>query len=245
MNILLNLTAEQIQNGIFPLNDVLTNSFYYPSCGFDGGIIKDCNTIGKDLKISSFIYCDYATGEDAFRSEQNTFVGYNVLGGRSVTLSELTPNGWRPELPPNINRQEYLQYQSRWKPFAYWTIYERNTSRGEDHGPQRFSLLYIGGEGVATFQALYWSNNVFPRAVAIIQPGTGFGLNWTDFKAKDGALAWVVNHNPSGTPHTIYYGGYGQGYSDFDWPGFSEERTIYPYYNYQEILGEVRVWKRT
>jgi hypothetical protein len=24
--------------------------------------------------------------------------------------------------------------------------------------PERFSLLYIGGEGVATYQALYWTH---------------------------------------------------------------------------------------
>lgn len=79
MNWLDNITQEQIETGVFPLKEVLKNSFYYPSCGFDGGIVKDCNTRGRDLNIVSFVYCDYATGKEAFSQEQNTFLGYHVL----------------------------------------------------------------------------------------------------------------------------------------------------------------------
>lgn len=239
MSWLVNITQEQIESGMFPLKDVLQNSFYYPSCGFDGGIIKDCNTMGRDLNIVSFIYCDYATGEQAFRQEQNSFVGYHVLGSRSVSHSELTPNGWRPKFPPNFNLQDYQRYRDTWKPFINWTVYERDDNRDDNHGRTRFSLLYLGGEGVATYQALYWTNKISPRALAIIQPGTGFELNWTDFRDGNGALAWVVNNNPVGQPEFIYYGGYGNGYSDFNWNGYIQSRIIRPYYIEE---GEVRIW---
>ncbi|WP_076791956.1 hypothetical protein [Chlorobium sp. KB01] len=241
MNWLDNITQEQIETGMFPLNEVLQNSFYYPSCGFDGGIIKDCNTIGRDLNIFSFVYCDYATGEQEFKQEQNTFLGYHVLGSRSVSHSELTPNGWRPQFPPQFNLQDYQRYRDTWKPFINWTVYERDDNRDDNHGQKRFSLLYLGGEGVATYQALYWTNKIFPRALAIIQPGTGYGLNWTDFRDRNGALAWVINNNPVGQPELIYYGGYGNGYSDFNWHGYVQSRIIRPYYNEG---GEVRIWTK-
>ena len=48
---------------------------------------------------------------------------------------------------------------------------ERDDDFGEDHGPERFSLLYVRGEGVATFAGLYAANKVSPKALAIIQPG--------------------------------------------------------------------------
>ena len=241
MNWLEKLTSERIQNGNFPLMDILQNSFYYPSCGFDGGIIKDINTVGRDHKIVSFVYCDYATGEKAFRQEQNTFLGYHVLGSRSVSHSELTPKGWQPKFPPQFNLNEYQRFKDTWKPFIHWTVYERDENRGDEHGPTRFSLLYLGGEGVASYQALYWSNRTSAKALAIIQPGTAFGLNWTDFTDSNGALAWVINNNPIGQPELIYYGGYGKGYSDFKWHGFVRSRIIRSYYNEG---GEVQVWTK-
>ena len=61
MSWLENITQEKIKKGNFPLREVLQNSFYYPSCGFDGGLIKDCNTVGRDSKIVSFVYRDYTT----------------------------------------------------------------------------------------------------------------------------------------------------------------------------------------
>ncbi|MFM2230433.1 MAG: hypothetical protein RL607_1691 [Bacteroidota bacterium] len=243
MSFIDNLTKQEIENGKFPLAEILKNSIYYPSSGFDGGIIRDCNTLGRDLGISSFIYCDYASGEQAFRQLQNSFLGYNVIGSRNVKIQELIPNGWQPQIPPSINVQDYTRYREHWDQFCVWSIYERDKNRAEDHGPNRFSLFYIGGEGVATYQALYWSNNFSAKGLAIIQPGTGFGFNWTDFTDKDGALSWVVNNNPSGQPEIIYYGGYGQCYDDFKWPNFCEVRTINPYYHNNG--GEVRIWKKS
>ena len=86
------------------------------------------------------------------------------------------------------------------------------------------------------------SNRTTAKALAIIQPGTGFGLNWTDFRDKNGSLAWVVNNNPAGQPEIIYYGGYGQGYSNFEWVNFKEQRIINPYYHNDG--GEVRIWHK-
>jgi hypothetical protein len=239
MSFLDNITKEQIEHEELPLAELLQNSLYYPSSGFDGGVVKDCNTLSRNLKIVSFVYCDYASGEEAFRENQERFLGYKVLGSRSVSHAELIPNGWRPNLPPNFDLRDYQRYKDSWKQFITWTVYERVNNRGDEHGPERFSLLYIGGEGVATYQALYWTNNAYATAIAIIQPGTGFGLNWTDFRDRNGALAWVINNNPAGQPNIIYYGGYGSGYTDFNWEGFAEIRTISPYY--RQTGGEVRI----
>jgi hypothetical protein len=238
MTIFDDITQEEIENGELPLAAILQNSFYYPSSGLDGGIIRDCNTIERGFEIVSFVYCDYAMGQEAFVRHQNTFLGYAVLGSRMVNQRELIPMGWNPQLPPGVDMRRYQRYQDSWDQFIMWTVYERNDDRGNEHGPRRFSLLYLGGEGVATYQALYWSNRVTPKALAIIQPGTGFGLNWTDFRDKNGPLAWVVKNNPAGQPKIIYYGGMGNGYDDFNWDGYTEQRIIMPYYS---TSGEARV----
>lgn len=242
MNWLDTLTETDIQNGPLPLFPILQGSFYYPSSEFDGGVIKDCNTLGRHRGISSFIYCDFATGDDLLLEAQQYMLGYRVLGSRAVQASELIPNGWNPELPPKFNLRKYQSFQSEWRPFIRWTVFEREETRDDSHGPLRFSLLYIGGEGVATYQALYWSNGYYPKAIAIIQPGTGFGLNWTDFRNPDAPLAWVVNHNPVGRPDIVYYGGIRHSYDDFAWENFAQVRIISPYYF--NGRGEVRVWER-
>lgn len=244
MSFLSPLTKESIETGEFPLTSILENSLYYPSAGFDGGVVRDCNTNARQLNIVSFIYCDYGIGEEKLENAKGTFKGYHVLGSRRLTPGELVPNGWQPQIPPRFDLSSYRKYSDHWKPFATWIVYERDEDQDDAHGPHRFSLLYIGGEGVATYQALYWTNNASAKALAIIQPGTGFGLNRTDFRAPEGALAWVVNENPTGIPpEYIYYGGRASGYDNFRWPSFEEERMIRPYYpNYQ---GEVRVLKRS
>jgi len=239
MNIIENLTTETILNKQLPINELLDNSFYYPSSGFDVGIIK---YYGKE--IQSYFYCDYATGEEALMRHLNDFHGYKILGHRSIRQEELVPNGWKMQLPPNFNLKQYYRYKDFFKkPFAHWAVYERMDNFSETHGPNRFSLIYIGGEGVATYQALYWSNKRTAKALAIIQPGTNFGFNWTDFADENGALAWVVLNNPFGKPDTIFYGGYGKGYKNFNWDNYELSKTIRPYYS-EEQFGEVTIWTR-
>ena len=235
------LSKQDILEKPFPVKQLITNSLYYPSSGFDGGVIKDCNTKARDLKIQSFIYCDYATGYEKLKDQLNSFRGYHVFASRPVSKDELTPNGWQPKLPPRINQRQYTRFRSTWKPFISWTVYERDEEFDADHGPSKFSLLYLGGEGVATYQALYWSNETAAKALAIIQPGTGFGLNWTDYTKPDGPLAWVVTNNPHGTPTILYYGGYLSNYDDLKWEGYHKERVVKPYYPSNK--GEVGIWR--
>lgn len=234
MNWLEIITIEEIETGAFPLQEVLKDSLFYPSSGFDGGVVKDCNTAGIGSNIVSFIYCDYAIGYDAFIANQNNFLGYHPIASRNIQPKGLIPNGWNPKLPPQFDLDDYSRYRSSWNPFVTWTVYELDENRTLEHGRKRFSLLYIGGEGVATYQAIYWSNKTKPKALAIIRPGTGFGLNWTDFRDKNGPLAWVVKNKKIGMPELIYTDD-----KDFDWDHYTQLRVIE---NYDENA-TVRVFK--
>ena len=238
------LTQERIINEKLPINELLTNSLYYPSCGFDGGVVKYFSE-----EIQTFIYCDYAADQENLLQQINTFTGYHIMGQRNVKKHELVPNNWNPVIPPNVDKSDYLKYQDSFKtPFAHWVVYERDEDRIASYGAKRFSLLYIGGEGVATYQALYWSNHSFAKAIAIIQPGTGFGLNWTDFRRQDSPFGWVVLNNQYGVPDTIIYGGYGNNYGNLNWNGYKKNKTIQPYYSGRETnedpFGEITVWKK-
>ena len=62
---------------------------------------------------------------------------------------------------------------------AHWVVFERNADRGEEHGPERFSLLFVCGEGLATFPQLYCSRGRAPKMLCFIQCW-GFAGNWTN-----------------------------------------------------------------
>jgi hypothetical protein len=249
MSYLANLTVKDVEQGPLPLKDILANSLYYAACETDGGVVKDCNTLNRDLGIENFIYADYALGEARLNQELNTFYGYTVFASRNILQSELIPNGWTITLPPGLTSQEYLIYSDQFKkPFAKWVVYERVPEKDEEFGPKRFSLLYIGGEGIATYQALYWSNNSYPKVVAIIQPGLGFSNNWADFTAPDGYLSWVIfNHPNQNIPQQIYFGGYmdKEDYQNFNWPNYNIIREIKNYYGQnRNNMGYVAVYDR-
>ena len=144
-DILNELTPDTIAHGEFPVRALLYNSVYYPASAFDGGVIRDCNVNRKDWKILSFVYVDYmATERDL--SETDMPRGYHILGERRLTEAELVPNGWTPQLPPNFDMQRYQHTVGSFAnrhPFATWLVFERLPEFGEDHGPKRFSLLYL------------------------------------------------------------------------------------------------------
>lgn len=235
MSYLINLTENDIVQGPIPLQEMLANSLFYPACDSDGGVVKDCNKNYQNIGIDTFIYCDYAFGEVALNEDLDTFQGYKVFATRSLRQHDLTPNGWSMVMPPRLDLQQYHMFKDAYKkPFAKWIVYERVPEKGEDFGPKRFSLIYIGGEGIATYQAMYWTNNACPKAIAIIQSGHAFGLNWTNFTEPNGYMNWVVSKNPNHKmPRNIYYGGIGSNdrYDDLNWVGYKKVRGIKRYYD--------------
>jgi len=203
---LTNVSATTITNEPFPLHDLLNDSLYYPSSGFDGDPVR--HLAGN---ILSFIYADYGRRYDDFvRALKTGFSGYDLLAARSVTERELTPRGWRPTLPTRLDGDPSQSRRWMKDPFCAWSVFRRCENVPDSHGPARFSLLYLCADGVAAFQALYVANSAVPKAVAVIQPGHGFGGNWTDFTSPKGIFAKTVLGNPSGQPKILLYGGIDQ-----------------------------------
>lgn len=208
-------------SGPFPLEYVLQSSLYYPASGFDGDPVA--YMAGN---IFSFVYVNYGRSRDALNNElrERNFLGYSLMGRRGVSKQELIPNGWTP-VPPRPGDGDPAQYRD-WiqEPFCDWLIFERDAGRGKDHGPNRFSLLYLCADGVAAFQALYVRNRLRPLGIAIIQPGHGLGGNWTNFTDEQAPLARAVLGNPAGEPDVLLYGGAGgpDSYTAPCWRKYSE-----------------------
>ena len=219
--------------GCLPIREVLTASVYYPACGFDGDLVK--YLAGN---FHSFVYVDYGVGREAVINNIQGFRGYRVAARRDVTERELTPDGWTPQLLRQSDGNPHARSDWVRPPFGVWCIQERTDEYGPEHGPERFSLLYIGGDGIATFQALYHGNGVAPAAVAVIQPGTGFGGNWTDFEDPGRVFARSVLGNPAGVPEYLLSGGWGNGefYRRPCWPEYPVPIRV--------LHGRLRLWRR-
>jgi len=111
-------------------------------------------------------------------------LGHLIFQSLDVDETELAPNGWTSIHPTALDGKPDKYEDWIKAPFAKWIVFQRNEGFDDHHGAERFSLLYLCAEAVAAFQALYISNHCSPLAVAVIQPGHGFGCNWTNLQIQ-------------------------------------------------------------
>ena len=223
-----------LTTGNLPLDSLLDNSVYYPASGYDGDLIRLFNKILTEKRVNSFVYCDYESTEEKVISKAGLHMrGYHVLAHRAVDVSELLgPNADSRYLLP-VGRCQKARRGDGF--FCHWFIFERDCSFAESHGPERFSLMYICAEGVSAYELLYSSRGIAPKCVAIIQPGEGFGGNWTDFHKVGAPLYQALKRNPGGLPEMIVNGGnwerdWDHGYENLSWDEYQAGECINDYY---------------
>ena len=76
------------------------------------------------------------------------------------------------------------------EPFGWFVALDRQGG-GEDHGPQRLAILFIGGDGIASYDALYCQRDGTPPAFLAVIQDHGFGGNYNRF-GQDGLLETVL-----------------------------------------------------
>lgn len=210
---LLELTPERIQRGPVPLDDLLPDSVYYPASRSDGTPVKLCNGAWRSLGVDSYVYCDYGFSVEGFLADAGTMYGYHLLAHRLLDPSEYIPKGWQPEFIPEKTRFGGGGYWDNFGPEelphgACWAVFERDPGFGPVHGPERFSLLYVCGEGLATFQQLYCSRGISPKMVCFIQCW-GFAGNWTDFSRCGSPFHQTLMKHRECTPEWLLFGAWG------------------------------------
>lgn len=233
-----------------PVRDLLRGSAYYPACGFDGRVVQYSSWL-----TDSFVYVDLRLDEQSVQAAlevPNAFKGYRLWKLRAVATPELEGAKFREALTLSreVMANAHRRPPRRIKEFAMWAIYEKSSSGKPGAGPARFSLLFIGGEGVDMYRRLYYSNAVAPTLVAVIQPGYGFGGNWTDFTNPKQIFARTVMENPHGIPAYLFSGGYvyrhdyahwKRRYRQPCWPDFPELMHFWGGKSMEWMLG---LWKR-
>lgn len=157
---------------------------FYPGSGSDGQPVR---FFGIRHAAHCFVYADYLVERGSVEHELSDaghpFHGYRGIGRLDLTPRDLTPHGWHPHLPP---QRRYPESVTLREPYAFLEILERMPDRTDAHGPLRLSILFLGAEGVATYDALFCQDRGAPPFAIVLQDN-GFGGNWTTF-GRDGAL---------------------------------------------------------
>lgn len=199
---------------------------YYPGSATDG---HPLSVFGKAHAVHCFVYADSSFSKAELErqltdeKDHEHPLGYRLVSLVDVAEKELTPNGWkRHEAPPMDADTHFLRIRPPEGPFAVFAVLERNSDRGDDHGPKRLTLLHIGGDGYATFDALFCqTGSRLPYAVLL--QDHGFGLNWNREGFGGESLLWRLTQQKGGkmpkwlfvaTENTLPWSGYHEVFHD-------------------------------
>lgn len=167
----------------------------YPGSGTDGQPVQ---YFGSRQMADCFVYIDYGIDREHIARELgeggHPFMGYRQLGNFPLTQQELTPHGWQPHIRPPSDAWRHFASA---KPFAFIQILERLPQFDVSHGPERLAILFLGADGVATYDAMFCQGSAASPFAVVLQDH-GFGGNWTTF-GLGGALeelAKITNQWP-------------------------------------------------
>jgi hypothetical protein len=205
-----------------PLDEVFgSRTVYYPGALSDGHPLK---LFSASHAAHFFVYVDYGLSETEFKSRlspgsRQMPMGYETLGMYPVGPEELAPAGWTSHLDESdLRRGSELRWVTDWMrnsgatPYAVLVVFKRTTDYGDDHGPERFALLQICADGIATYAALFCQPG--RRAPwALILHDFGLGGNYDSF-AADGLMHLIAQRAErrpdivllEGTPHRMWAG---------------------------------------
>ena len=174
-----------------------SRTVYYPGSGVDGQPVKLCCLAHA---AHAFVYVDYMFQRqeieeiiDGLNPNERDFRGYQVEYREEVSETDLRPDGWTPhiersELPHN----PYGFVSNSFVPFALFVVLRREAKFNENHGPKRFAILFIGGDGHATFDALYCQSDNTPTPYLVVIQDHGFGGNYNKF-GRGGILSRIAD----------------------------------------------------
>lgn len=156
---------------------------YYPGSRSDGHSVK---VFGSTHSAHSFVHVDYDFGQDALNAElghpQRGFRGYHKLSRCELCEKDLVPNGWTPHVDArNIQRAESGFATVRDNPFGFLEVLERDSNLDDNHGARRLAILFLGADGIATYDALFCQGLGHSVPFAVLLQDHGFGGNYNRF----------------------------------------------------------------
>lgn len=170
---------------------------YYPGHGRDGHPVK---LFGSSHSAHCFIYVDYMVDKAAILDSltnqdprfHRRFKGYNTIERLHLSQADLVPDGWKPNVTLK-NQSTFGRDITPFTPFGFLEVLERDAELDDLHGASRLAVLFLGADGIATYDALFCQpNKIYPPFAVLIQDH-GWGGNYDKF-GKDGLLEQIASH---------------------------------------------------
>lgn len=154
---------------------------FYPGYGDDGQPVRLFGAAGA---AHVFVMADYGVERnellEKLGSEDEGFSGYDLLALLDLSERDLVPNGWTPTLPREMIRNPKTSMDSG-SPYGLVAIFERRDEFDSTHGPSRFSILFLGADGIAAYDALFCQPGMRVSPFAAVLQDHGFGGNYSRF----------------------------------------------------------------
>ena len=177
-----------------PSFDTIMNiggNLYYPGSGYDGQPIK---TFNRAHLTHKYFYVDYGINKEDIINElskEDALKGYKQIDMIEFSEADLTPRGWKPHYRLT---EEDIQIMKDFniRPnncYCLVFIFERLPEYQFEHGCERFALICIKGDGIATYDALFANRHKAP--LVLVLQDHGFGGNYSSF-GRGGALEQIA-----------------------------------------------------
>ena len=195
-----------------------SRTVFYPGSGDDGQPVKLC---ALSHAAHSFIYVDQAVDQDTLferlDDREKGFHGYAIVHQESVTEDVLRPGGWTPHVSEEEARNSTRFRNGFVEPFGWFVSLDRKGG-GEDHGPRRLAILFIGGDGFASYDAHYCQADGTPALFLTVIQDHGFGRNYNRF--GQGGLLELIARRADVRPNFLLVGE-----QSGPWTGYADTRA--------------------
>lgn len=158
---------------------------YYPGSGFDGDPVAAFNA---SRAAHCFVYVDYLTGREALLEElrERGFRGYRSIKTIDLQEADFRIGAWTRHI------REPVEYHfPPVPPYGFLEIFERLPSRGEDHGAQRFAVLFLAADAHAAYDAMFCQRRSPPPPFCIVLQDHSFGGGYSPF-GRGGVMANIA-----------------------------------------------------
>ena len=198
---------------------------YYPGFGNDGHPVSVC---ARAHAAHAFVYVDYGVSLETVQERVHGigdpgFVGYSVEHEEEVSESGLRPGGWTQHVEPReVGRDSYSF--ANITPYGLFMVLKRNEDRDDSHGPERFAMLFVGGDGHATYDALYCQDDGTCPPFLVVVEDYGFGANYSAFAA--GGLLEKIARRCDVYPKWLLVGPRGSRSDYRPWAGYQDAEAL-------------------
>ena len=155
-----------------------TECVFYPGSGNDG---QPIHTFNAAHAAYLYIYADYMLIREDLEKQlaETPFKGYKQIGIHTLDLKQLAPS-WHPHIRITPELLEDMRRFSNIEPYCFMSVFERQENFTDEHGAKRFAVIFIGGDGIATYDAIFGNKNMVAPLAVVLQDH-GFGGNYNGF----------------------------------------------------------------